>query len=323
MKKPTEEVKKIATGGLLPKPEGKAPYSLTTVFGAPKVADLPTGEFFVGEPLEIKNQDINYPSDYCASYGASAVSEDQEMVPLTPEWTFAQAKRLLIDDKGAKTEEEIQNILGAFGLNLHDICLAAVKFGFIERQYDPFHCETDKRPERKFLADYRNWPADLEMLGAEHRKNSFFECDGPYDMFDKFRAAMWINRKEHRSIVTGALWRESWQEAKNGIVADKDYSSEQGGGHAFKVFGQMPINGELHLVCQLSNGEKVGDKGLYYFPRGVVNREFTFGAYTFKDMPADVAKYHSENGLRFDANPMAKLIKVLWVFLLEITKLKK
>lgn len=319
----TTEKLKIVPGGLLPKPENKKPYSLTTVFGAPKIEDLPTGEFFVGEPMEIKNQDINYPSDFCASYGASEVSEDQEMVSLVPEWTFAQAKRLIIEDNELTDENEIQNVIHAWGLNLDDICRAAVHYGFLERDYDPFHCETEQRPERNFLADYRNWPVDLEMLGSEHRKNSFFECDGPYDTFDKLRAAMYLNRKERRSILTGAFWRRSWQDAKDGIIEDRDYSNERGGGHAFKIFGQLIINGEIHLICQLSNGDKVGDKGLYYFPRGVVNKEFTFGAYTFKDMPAGIAKYHSENGLRIDDSPIAKLFKVLWLFLLSMLGIKK
>lgn len=313
----------ITPGGLLPKPEGKQAFSLTTVFGAPNVKDIPEDDFFVGEPLEIKNQDINYPSDFCGAYGATEVSEDQEMVAMTPEWTFAQAKRIMIREKNAKTEEEIQAILAEFGLSLDDVCHAAVNYGFIEREYDPFHCDTENRPDRNFLADYRNWPADLEMLGSDHRKNSFFECDGPYDTFDKIRVAMYLNMKEHRSVLTGALWRHSWQDAPGGIVEDRDYSSEQGGGHAFKVFGQMYMNGEIHLVCQLSNGPLVGDKGLYYFPRGVVNREFNFGAYTFKDMSKDIARYHSENGLQFDENPLVKLVMVLWSAFLEIIHIKK
>lgn len=309
----------ITPGGLTTLPDDGRDFSLTTVFGSPAVEELPKGDWSVGDPQEIKDQDINYPSDYCAAYAATEVSEDQELVPLVPEWTFAKAKQLLIKDAGATSEEDIAQIIGSYGLNLRDICRAACTYGFLERQYDPFKCNTEDRPVREKIADYRFWPEDLDMLGAEHRKASFFACDGPYDTFDKLRAAMWLNRREQRSILTGVLWRRSFSAAVGGLIEDRDYSGEAGSGHALKVFAQILIRGELYLVAQLSNGPLAGDKGLYYFPRSVINKEFTFGSFTFKDMSRDIAQFHNDNKVAVDASPFYKLYRVLLTWLAGLT----
>ncbi len=281
-------------------PEDPRDLSHEKVFGSAQLADLPIGDFFVSEPMEIKNQDINYPSDFCAAYAASAVSEDQEALVLVPEYTFAKAKQIIGDPSG-------------YGLNLRDICKAAQRYGFLAREYDPFHCETENRPDRDFLADWKNWPEDLDMLAYDHHKNSFFKVDGPYDTFDNFRSALWMNRGEQRSILTGLDWRPSYENAVGGFIdVDTAQPGEVTRGHAIKIFGQMEAKGKMWLVGQLSDGIEVGDKGIYYFSREVVNRDFTYGAFTFKDMPKDLAMVHNELNYKVGAGIGEKL----WKFIL-------
>lgn len=109
------------------------------------------------------------------------------------------------------------------------------------------------------------------------------------DVFDQIRLVLWINRFEKRSILTGAMWHNSWTYTSGGIIP-KLYLDKGSFGHAFKIFGWKEIEKEPYLIAQLSNGSNVGDKGVCYFPRNVVNKEFTYGNYTFSDMPPEEAK---------------------------------
>jgi hypothetical protein len=294
--------------GLLPLTKDDRDFSHDVVFGSVERAQLTTNDFFVSEPVEIKDQDINYNSDFCAGYAAAAVSEDQEAVALLPEYTFAIAKA-------------IQGDPSSWGVDLRTIakaaCVRADKpCGFLERQYDPFHCNTQERPDRNFIADLKNWPEDLAMLSFEHTKNSFFAVDGPYDTFDNFRSVMIKNKSEQRSILTGVHWRSSWTDSPNGYIDVDTYNpSERGSGHALKIFGQMNAKGKLWLVAQLSNGTKQGDKGIFYFSREVVNKEFVYGAFTFKDMPKEKAATLNDAKIRIDDSLWTKVGKIARYFI--------
>ncbi len=102
------------------------------------------------------------------------------------------------------------------------------------------------------------------MLAADHRKASYFDVDGPHDTFDNIRNVIWQNRSEHRSVLTGTLWRKEWTEYGDGIIPT-EYGQDSIGGHAIKVFGWMEVKGEPHLIVQNSWGTDIGDKGLFYF----------------------------------------------------------
>lgn len=275
-------IKKIG-GGLNPLPEDKRDFSHDAVFGSIKKEELPAIDFVVSEPLGIKDQG---ETDFCTAYATCASSEDQEGILLNPEFIFMMSKVL-------------SKNLNAYGQDLRVIMKAHCKFGTIEQQYFPF--PYDNSTPRNVIVDPKNWDLNnLSGLAYEHRKNSFFIVDGPYDIFDNFRSSMWMHKEELKSISTGAGWRDSWTKAPGGVIEDIDYSNEPESPHAFKIYGQKTINGVLYLIAQLSNGIDIGDQGLFYFPRGVVNREFKFGAFMFNDMPKEMAQYHAENGISID-----------------------
>lgn len=266
-------------------------YRLDVVFGSTPASQLPTGDFFVSHPLKIKDQG---PYNFCPGFAAAAVVEDEVDVELDGIYPYAQACKLI----GA---------VQTGGMSLHDICEEAVKVGFLEEQYAPF--TADKGTDADFLADWKNYPEDLLMLAWEHARLSYFRADtGPHDTYGNMLSAMVINAAEHRSLLTGVLWRESWTDAPGGIIP-LEYES-QGDGHAIKVFGQMamPMDGAPdYFVVQNSWGEKKGDKGLYYFPHEVINKEFTFGAYTFKNLAPTKAAFYAQHGLHIDASLFKKI----------------
>lgn len=285
------ETNKKIQEGLRPIVDDNRDYSHTAVFGAIPKQQLPEQDFEVSMPLGIKDQG---ETDFCSAYAACAVSEDQEDVLLNPEYIFMKAKTLSRDPE-------------KWGQDLRTMCKAMVAFGTIEQQYFPF---LNDPQERSTYVQPLSWHSDLAGLAYEHRKNSFFNVDGPYDTFDNMRMTLWKDKEDRKSILTGAGWRDSWTKAKGGIIP-KEPIKETLFGHAFKIFGQKKIDGEMHLIAQLSNGVDIGDEGIFYFPREVVNREFTFGAFTFSDMPKEVAAYYAENKINVKDGLFKKLLKVV------------
>lgn len=302
---------------LQPLPPDERDFSHDVVFGSVSREELPEGDFFVSEPLLIKDQDKKFSSDFCGGFASAAVSEDQELVELNGEFSFQAAKKLIGGDAWK-----------SWGLNLRDVCKAGCDIGFLEQEYYPFENRDDIN--RDFVANPANWPEDLDMLAADHRKASYFIVDGPHDTFDNFRSVMWKNRSESRSILTGVAWRDSWTLANNGIIPRTGWENEQKTGHAIKIFGQIllkdpenPGKMALYLIAQLSNGSDIGDKGLFYFPREVVNSQFIFGAFTFKDLPKEKAQYLNENGLNINDSRTYKLLKVIFNWFGRLIGLKK
>lgn len=257
-------------GGLLPTPHDPRDFSLGALGGLMDPNLIPNETYIVAEPLAIKNQG---PTDYCTAFAACAVSEDQEGVLLDPAWFFAQIKK-------------IRGEYGQWGADLRSGCKAAQKVGFLEESESPFGLENKTND---FLRNWNNWPADLYPKAQKHIKKSFFKVEGPYDTFDNIRAALWQNRGYRRSVYTGCLWKSDWTDAEKGIIP-KGKLNCRSFGHAFKVSGQKIIDGVPYLVVVNSAGDSRGHAGLYYFPREVVNRDFTFGAYMFIDMDPEVAK---------------------------------
>lgn len=294
-------------GGLLPLPEDQRDFSFSRLLGATKIEELPLGDYFVDEPMGIKDQGN---SDFCAGYAGAAVKEDQEMVLLNPEYTWVQAKKAI----GPEAYK-------SWGLNLRDLCLAGVNKGWIEQDMYPFQNQTE---DRDYIANPANWSEELDMMAADHRAASFMVVDGPYDRFDNYRSAMYKNQMKRCSILTGAMWRPFWTRSVNGVVSRVGWQDEAGEGHAFKIFGQVllddidhPGTKTLYLAAQLSNTAAIGDAGVFYFPREIVNSEFVFGEFMFTDVPKETAELHHENGLSLDAGRWLKLYTIILNFIIN------
>ena len=236
-------------------------------FGAFDISLLPK-DFEGVEPLKIKNQLF---SDECTAFSSTSVSESQEGVELSPDYTFAKTKQIEGDYK-------------SFGGDPRDVCKAHIKFGALEQKDAPFTLEKDGRD---FVANWKNWPEDLDRLASVHKKGAFFKCDSGKDLFDSIRIALFTNKNEKRDVFTGCYWQPEWTYAGGGIVPKISGNSEDSP-HAIKAFGWKEINGEPYLKVQNSYGLGVGQNGIFYFPREVVNK-FMF-AYTFSDFDPEAIK---------------------------------
>lgn len=255
-------------GGLQPTPKDERDYSLGAVFG--KAEFPPNVDFMVSMPLVIHDQQN---SDMCVAFSTSAVSEDEEGVQLSPEWFFAKIK----EREGSST---------TWGANLRDAMKVATKKGFLKQLDAPYSLDTNTRD---WLADWTHWPLELDDYARVHKKKSYFKISqsGYIDLFDAIRASLWQFKGKNQSIITGLLWCPEWTNAEGGIIRKVGTPSF---GHAFKIFGQRMINGEPFLIAQLSNGEDIGDKGIFYISREAINGASEFGAYMLVDMEKNDAE---------------------------------
>lgn len=292
-----QQGKSTKSGGLLPPiHDTTEDYRLSSIFGSADLSKLPT-EFAVSQPLEIKNQDVIPNSDVCVGAATAAVLEDHEGVPLSMEYQFSRAKRVNGDPE-------------AFGATLKDGCVSATEYGALETTAFPWRLETSGRD---YFAYWENIPDYIDILAKKHIQLSYFSAEtGPYDRFDNLRSALWDNKNGKSSILTGAKWRPEWTRAPQGKIP-KEYG-DFGFAHAFKAYAWECLKEKSNddvLLLQLSNGTDVGDRGIFRIPRPVVNREFLYGNYCFKDILKEYAEFHGKYGIKSTDTYARKFFAVL------------
>jgi hypothetical protein len=271
--------------GLLPLVPDERDFHLGALVRLPDLSELP--EEYSLETLLVKDQG---DSDMCAAFSATTISEVQEMVELCPEYAFAKAK-------------QIEGSIEAFGTTLRTICKVLTKVGTIEAKDAPFSLATKTRD---FLADWENWPSNLDIKAAIHRKKTYATCKGQYDAFDNIRATLWLNRAKKQGVIMGVVW--GWPISQ----AILDNVSPDGFGHAVPVIGFCTIEGVPYLKIQNSAGLAAGKQGIQYLSREVANYFVgQYGAYTFIDIDPEDAEYTQAIGAKLSDNWFIKLLKAL------------
>lgn len=250
-------------GGLNYEDKGIRAFSSEKRFGSVSPLILPK-EGLGRKPNKILNQET---TDFCASFSGAAMRSYTEKINLDPYWLWAIAAYL----RGSYTE---------WGLTLPQIAKALTKKGIVEEIEQPFNINNK---DRDFLANIINYPQDLEEKAKKHIGGSYFWVQGPYDNFDNIRNTLYLNRGKDLVVITGCEWKMSWLSAEKGIIKEYD-PKEMWFGHAFIFIDFKEIDGIPYLIGQLSSGEGIGDKGLFYFSREIVNSPlFRFGSLIITD----------------------------------------
>lgn len=252
--------------GLRPTKQDNRDFKLSSIVRLPKLDELP--EEFILKPLSIKYQGS---SDFCTSMATCGVSELQEGVELSPEWSFAVSKMISGD-------------LNGWGQDLRSAMKAHTRYGAINQAITSLTLE---ELDHSVLRDIKSYPDYLFSKATKHRKKSYVSVDGQYDPFDNIRASIWKFREEKRAVITGLLWK--W-DMKEPIITN--VVNDSGEGHCIWICGWKKVNGQPMLVLVNSYGKWSGDNGLFYVPRAVVNHAVRkFGSYTFIDMtPEELQK---------------------------------
>lgn len=262
-----------------------------SLFTLPKVSDLPL-EFTVAEPLKIKDQRY---SDYCGAFSSTSCSEDQETVELDPLWQFMKVKFIEGDPD-------------AYGTDLRYVGKSFVQFGSIEAKDSPYDINTD----RGIIVNPLSW-ADkpYDTLALLHKKESFAFVTPSLsaDFFDSIRSTMFHGNKQ--SVTIGMSWCSEWMSAAGGVISQMGTFIS---GHAVKIFGWKQIEGVPYLKVQLSNGVNIGDQGIFYFSREVINAMQEYGAIVFTRYDKDFLAKHQELGVKVDINFFVRIFRLLVAF---------
>lgn len=209
--------------------------------------------------------------DFCSGYSSTEDNMTLFEEVFDPLYGFAKIKQI----RGEYT---------SYGANLRDACQAKKLYGSLPASKAPFTHNTGAATDRdrNFLANWLNYPTGLDDIAAKYKDGSYYSVDGPYDAFDNIRMTIFQHLNERRGVLTGMFWRPEWTGAVGGVIPEANYTTPSGGAHAVNYIGQKTINGKLYLILQNSWGKNYGDNGLFYFPRSVVNLEFSsgFGAFT-------------------------------------------
>lgn len=271
--------------GLRPLPIDERDYKADRLGGIFEQLVIPEGNFIVGMGQPVRNQGN---TDRCTSFSTCLASGFQEGKVLNTDYTFYKSRYI------AKLP------IDAWGCDNRSACKSHVKYGALEQEHAPYNNEHPNR----FILHPQNWDSVYDVNALIHKKKTFIEPTGGKDLFDSIVGNMY---KHGAAVVTGAMWRDEWN-TSDGVVPS-EYSNN-GSGHSFALIGQRMIKGVPYLVAQNSYGEGIGENGLFFFPREVVNKEFLYGNYFFKDL--------TEEELYKLTNP--SWCRIAWEWIKEILK---
>ena len=254
-------------GGLIPPKKSDRAYSFGAILKYASLSELPESYLIDENPIIHDQKD----TDYCTAFMVVAMRQFQEGVKLSPEFQFAQTKKIM----GSWQE---------WGADPKNASKAAI-LGLLEYAESPFTLEAKGRD---FCANWENWPETYTELAKKHLTQAYFWIgeSGGMEMFDAIRSALWRFKDEKRAVGVGALWRTSWvsKVSKDHPFIPTRYEND-GTPHAFTVIGWE----NDFLVLQLSSGTQYGKNGIVYMPREVANKELIFSM-MFSDIPKGMDK---------------------------------
>ena len=163
----------------------------------------------------------------------------------------------------------------------------------MKSQRDYGYCPYESIPTALSLERNTIENTGMEVFGtsydtaAEPYKGvGFVKVDGPLDLYGDIKSALLLAYdpvgKQGACVQAFGRWYYEWSNSPQGIVRN-DYTAFAGYHHWLFVDWKT-INGVEYLVAHNSYGYEQGDGGLYYFPRDIVNREFTLQNTSLKIM---------------------------------------
>lgn len=233
-------------------------FSHRRYFGAADLSQLPKNG--LNRPRRIvENQQHTLR---CGPYSAAVGNGYLRNVRFHPDWqaiSIARKQGRPVDGYGSEPRATM-NSLRDDGSVLFDA--------------SPLHLASHGVEQTGFGAYY---PKELDAQAQNNRITAYLGVDEPYDTFDDIRWALF--KAYHPTTQTGAVvhafgrWYDEWTNPRKGIVPTT-YSAFAGW-HAYLLIDWTVIDGIEYLVAQNSYGTDVGDRGFLYFPREVINREFS------------------------------------------------
>lgn len=270
-------------GGLIPQKKDERNIKVGAIFDLPPLSELP--KEFILKPLEIKKQKR---PDGCAGCAVASIKELQEGIILDENFAFLAGKA-------------VSDYPDSWGLTLKEALKGSVEFGVPDKQI----VETMKNENANTLDEY----SELCLIEASrNRSNSYMEVKdmSDTDVFDDIKRTIWYFRKQKRGVIIGINWDYNLKDIYLKDIKDK------GVGHALTIIGFTEKDNVPYLVAQNSFGRDVGDKGLHYISREVINSCVNKygGAFTLVDMEREEAEEYIREKIKYSRNPLNKIFRI-------------
>lgn len=274
-------------GGLNPLVKDKRDFKLGALFQLPNLSELPADFTLTG--YNIKHQ---AGTDFCTGFSTTVISELQEGVELSPEWSFASSKVL----SGGREE---------WGQDMRTAFKTHIKLGAVKAKDIPFSV-TDKT--RDFLADINNYP---KVDSETHKKKTYLlvTSEGG-DAFDTLKKTIWKWREEKRAIGIGLMFGWSLSQKILDVIPNSGF------GHAMSIVGFRTVGSIPYLIAVNSYGKEAGDNGTHLISRSVINYYADiYGAFMFVDKTREDVQYLVDNKIKEGDGWLTQVLKILWALI--------
>lgn len=261
--------------GLTELPKDRRDWSYHKNFGVAPLTGLPDQYLLLSTILDQNGW------NECTAYMKSGIDESEYGVIFSPAWNYAK--------EGAEDPPPNPN-----GYSMRDPFQVGCDYGALPLATPGVLSEAVNGFD--ITLNPANWPAALDLDAQPYAHPGYASVKGPYDNFDSMRSAMWNEASKKRAIGFGVMWYNEWTDAESGIIPET-YSSKDGL-HAVKMAGWSttkrdgtfinPATKALYQVWQNTFNTSVGDGGLFYASRAIVNRELdpvSLGIYIHTDQP--------------------------------------
>lgn len=233
------------------------------------------------------------PTQRCTGYGSAANGYYIHHLEMNPDWAAHKVGQKMggsVDTNGADPNS----------------CMKHQRDdGFLPLQV------TDKKWQTHSVAGtgYGQWDTSLDFEAAHYDNIPGYVkiTPGSYDYFDAIRNALYLAydpvTQKGAAVDAFSGWYENWDKA---IIPNQE--RDLVGYHRYIFIDWTTIDGVYYLVAQNSYGDKWGDKGYQYFPREVINREFS-KPYTSLKILKTLTKEQVE--LAKQATPFGRIQKMI------------
>lgn len=239
-------------------------FSHHRLFGTLSPAQLPLTLGRVRREVENQKNTLR-----CTGYGSALNGGYIHNMRMHPDWQAAQIGQLQgesVDVSGGDPNAAMRSERDC---------------GYLPFMLDTIHSLDSNTIEN---SGWKSFDPALDVHALDNRVAGFVSVDGPLDIFDDIKSALYA--AYDRATQTGACvqafgkWYGEWY--PQGGIIPTNYNTTNFGYHHWLFIDFCSINGVSYLVAHNSGGESIGDKGFFYFPRDVVNREFGVWGTTLK-----------------------------------------
>ncbi len=210
-------------------------------------------------------------SQSCTQQAINGAAEYQDGVELNPAWSWSRYCKKVGNfiPQGADPRAAMQ---------------IAIDEGLLPYEAGQLSFPID---DQQIIGNWDKWP-ELHAKAEPYKKAAYIKIPKVNDHFDSIRTMLLQHKNDGTCVIGFGTWLSNWRTA---IVPTEE--AELSGYHAYFFLDFDTIDGVDYVVARNSYGTAWGQGGYQYFPREVINREFSkygTGLYIMADLtPEQIA----------------------------------